>query len=142
MSTLFGVVAIAVMILVPGYLVWLLLKSIRDERRSAHVRNLWGNFALGIVLCTLFFVSWGAHAATEWRKYVQDQHSHSEPASAGEFVIVFGEATLQNWQSEFLEAFALVVLASVFVHHGSAESRDTEDRIESKLDRVIKKVDA
>jgi SNF2 family DNA or RNA helicase len=56
--------------------------------------------------------------------------------------VEFGQATLENWPSEFLQLFAFVVLAAVFVHHGSAESRDSEDRMEQKIDRIVKKVDA
>jgi uncharacterized protein DUF6766 len=57
-------------------------------------------------------------------------------------VIQFGEATLQNWQSEFLEAFGLIVLTAAYLHRGSAESRDSEDRLEAKVDRLLKKLDA
>jgi hypothetical protein len=141
-STLFGIITMAVLVLVPSYLVWMLVKTIQQERRSSNVRNLWGNFALGIVVCALFFLSWTAHASAEWRKYVQDQDNHNQPTRAGEFVIQFGEATLQNWQSEFLEAFGLIVLTSAYLHRGSAESRDSEDRMEAKIDKLVKKLDA
>ena len=142
MSTAVGIVIVAVIVIVPTYLVWLLASSIRETRRTENLRKLWPNFALGIVLCGLFFISWTTQAAAEWRKYVQDQRDHGSPVEAGEFVIVFGEATLQNWQSEFLEAFALVVFTSMYLHHGSAESKDSEDRIEQKLDKLVEKLGA
>jgi len=142
MSTLFGITTILALILVPTYLVWMLVKTIQQERRSANIRNIWGTFSLGIVVCVLFFISWTAHAFAEWRKFAQDQENHNQPARAGEFVIQFGEATLQNWQSEFLEAFGLIVLTAAYMHRGSGESRDSEDRIEAKIDRVLKKLDA
>jgi cytochrome c biogenesis protein CcdA len=135
-------VTIAVLIVVPAYLVWMLFKSIQDERRSSSLRRVWANVALSIVLMTLFFVSWGAQAFAQWRQYVQEQEAHQQPIVAGEFVVEFGQATLENWPSEFLQLFAFVVLAAVFVHHGSAESRDSEDRMEQKIDRIVKKVDA
>src|SRR5215207_890267 len=121
MSTFFGVITIAILVLVPTYLIWMLFKSIADERRSSNVRNIWGNFALGLVLCALFFVSWAGHAFAQWREYVQNQADHNAPVVAGEFLVDFGEATLENWQSEFLQLFSFVVLASVFIHRGSAE---------------------
>jgi hypothetical protein len=142
MSTVFGITTILALILVPGYLVWMLIKTIQQERRSANLRKVMPHFSLGIVVCVLFFVSWTAHAFAEWRKFVQDQENHNKPARAGEFVIQFGEATLQNWQSEFLEAFGLIVLTSAYLHRGSAESKDSEDRIEAKIDRVVEKLDA
>jgi succinate dehydrogenase hydrophobic anchor subunit len=142
MSTLIGITTILALILVPSYLVWMLVKTIRQERRSSNLRKVLPHFSLGIVVCGLFFVSWTAHGFAEWRKFAQDQENHHQPARAGEFVIQFGEATLQNWQSEFLEAFGLIVLTAAYVHRGSAESKDSEDRIESKIDRIMEKLDA
>ena len=142
MSTLFGIVVVAALVAVPTYLVSMLIGSIRTTRREENLRKVWPNFALGIVLCALFFVSWTTQAAAEWRKYVQDQRDHGKPVETGEFVIVFGEASLQNWQSEFLEAFAVVVFTTMYIHHGSAESKDSEDRIEQKVDRIVEKLGA
>jgi hypothetical protein len=48
----------------------------------------------------------------------------------------------ENWQSEFLQLFSFVVLAAVFIHHGSAESKDSDDRMEAKIDRIVSKLDA
>jgi Domain of unknown function (DUF6766) len=87
-------------------------------------------------------VSWGGQAFSEWRTYVQDQLDHRQPALAGEFLMEFGESTLENWQSEFLQLFSFVVLAALFVHRGSAESKDSDDRMEEKIDRIVKKLDA
>jgi hypothetical protein len=129
------------MVLIPLYLVTMLVKTIRDERRSARVK-IWPSFALGIVVCSLFFVVWMAHALVEWQKYADDQQEHGASPTAGGFVVQFGEATLQNWQSEFLEEFGLIVLTAAYLHRGSAESRDSEDRIEQKLDEVLKRLDA
>jgi hypothetical protein len=141
MSTVIGITTIVVMVLIPLYLVTLLVKTIRDERRSARVK-IWPSFALGIVVCSLFFVVWVAHALVEWQKYADDQQEHGASPTAGGFVVQFGEATLQNWQSEFLEEFGLIVLTAAYFHRGSAESRDSEDRIEQKLDEVLERLNA
>lgn len=142
MATVFGIVTIAILVLIPVYLVWMLVRSIREERRRSNLRRVWANFALGIVLMILFFVSWGGQAFAQWREYVQDQKEHQAPVVAGEFVIDFGQSTLENWQSEFLQLFSFVVLAAVYIHHGSSESKDSEDRMEEKIDRIVKKLDA
>lgn len=141
MSTVIGITTIVVMVLIPLYLVTMLVKTIRDERRSARVK-IWPSFALGIVVCSLFFVVWMAHALVEWQKYADDQQEHGASPTAGGFVVQFGEATLQNWQSEFLEEFGLIVLTAAYLHRGSAESRDSEDRIEQKLDEVLERLNA
>src|SRR5687768_6889463 len=61
MSSSVAVASMIVMIGVVGYLVWALLRSIREEQRRSGVRKVWPNFALSIALLTLFAVSWLAH---------------------------------------------------------------------------------
>ena len=51
--------------------------------------------------------------------------------ASGDFLGEFSQSTLENWQSEFLQLFAFVVLAALFVHKGSAESKDSDDRVEA-----------
>ena len=65
MATLFGVLTLLVLVLVPAYLVGVLIWHIRSERRRENIRRLWANFALSIVLCILFFVSWAGQAVAE-----------------------------------------------------------------------------
>jgi hypothetical protein len=48
----------------------------------------------------------------------------------------FAQATLENWQSEFLQLFSFTVMAAVLIHKGSAESRDSDDRISAALKRI------
>src|SRR5215216_6456454 len=141
-ATLFGVLTILVLVLVPGYLIWMLIKTIHDERRSQHLRRVWANFSLSIILCILFFVSWGGQAVSQWREFVQDQREHNQPAEAGEFLVDFGASTLENWQSEFLQLFSFVVLAAAFIHRGSSESRDSDDRMEQMLKEIKAKIGA
>jgi heme O synthase-like polyprenyltransferase len=142
MATVFGILTILVLVAVPAYLIWMMLRSIREEQRTENIRKVWTNFGLSIVLCVLFFASWIGQAVAQWRAFVQEQRDHREAAELGEFLMEFGHSTLENWQSEFLQLFSFVVLAAVYVHHGSAESKDSEDRMEAKIDRIVKKLDA
>ena len=142
MATMFGVITLLVLVLVPVYLVGVLIWNIKTERRRENIKRIWANFALSIVLCILFFVSWGGQAVAEWRAFAQEQRDHQEIPSAGEFFIEFGQSTLENWQSEFLQLFSFVVLAAAYIHHGSAESRDSDDRMEELLRKIAHKVGA
>ncbi|HKI27918.1 MAG TPA: DUF6766 family protein, partial [Actinomycetota bacterium] len=49
---------------------------------------------------------------------------------------------LENWQSEFLQLFSFVVLAAAFIHRGSSESRDSDDRMEQMLKEIKAKIGA
>jgi hypothetical protein len=48
----------------------------------------------------------------------------------------------ENWQSEFLQLFSFVVLASLFIHKGSAESKDSDEQVQKSLDRIEKRLKA
>ena len=54
----------------------------------------------------------------------------------GDFLSEFASSTLENWQSEFLQLFSFVVLAALYIHKGSAESKDGEENIQASLRRI------
>ena len=142
MNAFVAVASMIVMIGVVGYLVWSLLRSIREEQRRSGVRKVWPNFGLSIVLLALFAVSWLTHGITQWQQFRNEQRTHGEPVQVDEFLVDFAEATLENWQSEFLQLFSFVVLAAVFIHRGSGESKDSDDRMEEMLKEIKQKLDA
>jgi len=117
-----------------GFVVFSMIRSIRNERHAG--RSIWKDFGLGIALMVLFFVTWIAHGISEWQTYTDEQRSHGEPTSAGDFVAQFSQSTLENWQSEFLQLFAFVSLAALYVHKGSAESKDSDEKVEASLRRI------
>jgi hypothetical protein len=117
-----------------GLLVFSMVRSIRDQRTAG--RSIWREFGLSIALLTLFLTSWAAHGVAEWQTFTDEQRSHGEEPTAGDFVSKFGTATLENWQSEFLQLFAFVTLAALYIHKGSAESKDSEEKIEASLRRI------
>jgi hypothetical protein len=140
MDTLAIVVAAVVFIAVVGYLLASMIRHIHDERRSSGLTKTWDNFGLSIALATLFFVTWIAQAIVQWPVFAQEQQEHGEPAKVGDYFLHFSQSTLENWQSEFLQLFSFVVLAALLIHHGSAESKDSDDRVEASLKRIEKQL--
>jgi hypothetical protein len=53
----------------------------------------------------------------------------------------FGRSTFENWQSEFLQLFSFVVLSALLIHRGSAESKDSDERLEEKIDDIVRRLD-
>jgi Domain of unknown function (DUF6766) len=134
-------VTLVVLFGITGYLLWALVNAIRVERRRSNLPNTWANFSLSITFCVLFLVSWISQAIAEWGVYRGEQITHGEPASVGGFLVAFGQSTFENWQSEFLQLFAFVVLSAVLIHHGSAESKDSDERMERQLTEINRKLD-
>lgn len=125
---------ILTMIGITIYLVGTLFRSIQNEKRTK--MRLWKNFGLSLGFCGLFLISWLAHGAAQWQTFVDEQREHNQPAELGDFAADFSQATLENWQSEFLQLFSFTVMASILIHKGSAESKDSDDRIELALKRI------
>jgi hypothetical protein len=117
-----------------AFLLATMARSIRNER-AAH-RSVWREFGLGLLLVLLFFVSWIGHAITQWQVFTDEQLQHGSSPKFGDFLAEFGQATLENWQSEFLQLFSFVVLAALYIHKGSAESKDSDDQVQASLRRI------
>ena len=127
-------VAIVLSIGTLGVLIFAMVRSIQTQRTAG--RSIWREFGLGLILMTLFFVSWIGHGIAEWQVFTDEQAAHGESTGLGDFVAAFAQGTLENWQSEFLQLFSFVVLAALFIHKGSAESKDGEEKVEASLRRI------
>ena len=127
-------VAVVMAVAALGFVIVSMLRSIHNERTSG--RSVWREFSLGLSLVILFFVTWIAHAITEWQVFTDEQLEHGTKPTAGDFVAEFAQSTLENWQSEFLQLFAFVSLAALYIYKGSAESKDGEEAIEASLRRI------
>jgi hypothetical protein len=131
----------AVLVGIAGFLLFSMVRSIRNEMKSSGLRKIWRNFGLSIGFAILFFSSWTAQGFAEWHVYVSEQHAHGEPLGIADFITQFSQSTLENWQSEFLQLYSFVVMAALFIHRGSAESKDSDDRMEAKIDKIQEQVE-
>jgi hypothetical protein len=94
-------------------------------RRGGWVLRFYEN-SLGIVLLTLFALSFTGHLVTGAHAYSAEQAAHGEPGVSPLgylFRSQFWFESLQNWQSEFLAVGSLVVLSVYFRQRGSTESK-------------------
>jgi hypothetical protein len=82
--------------------------------------------SLLIAMGVIFIGSWFAQSVTGWTLYNADATDHGgEELSWLQFIGTadFWEATLQNWQSEFLAVGSFAVLAVYLRQRGSPESK-------------------
>ena len=137
MRTFILFLTVAVLVAVAGALIATLVYSMRRE----HAENLWKNFGLSIAFCGFFLLTWIAQALAEWGVYAQEARAHGEQASVSDYVVQFGQSTLENWQSEFLQLFSFVVFSAVLIHKGSAESKDSDEEMQASLERIEKRLE-
>jgi uncharacterized protein DUF6766 len=82
--------------------------------------------SLLIVMATIWLGSWFAQSVTGWSAFNADQIDHHEHTVSWVGYLgsaEFWEATLQNWQSEFLAIGSFVVLTVYLRQRGSPESK-------------------
>jgi len=114
-------------------------ESDEDQRVGTHARpdsprwarvgglrtRLYSNSLL-IVMGTIWVLSWFGQSVTGWSEYNSDQITHHQPTvnwlgyvgSAD-----FWQATLQNWQSEFLAVGSMAAFSIYLRQRGSPESK-------------------
>jgi hypothetical protein len=117
-----------------GFVIFSMIRTIKNERTRG--RSVWAQFGLGLSLLVLFFATWIAQGFAEWQTFTDEQRAHGETPTAGDFAGAFAQSTLENWQSEFLQLFAFVSLAALYIHKGSAESKDGAEKLEAALRRI------
>ena len=86
--------------------------------------------SLSVAAILLFLFAFVGQVLTGRADYNQDQEDHGEaPVSLVRYLGTghFGEATLENWESEFLQMAVFIFLTAFLVQRGSAESRKPED---------------
>ena len=113
--------------------------SRREGTAQRRLHELWRDYSLSITVGVLFLVAFVLHAIFGWWQYVADTVQHGGQASFwgfDGFVIYFGEWTFQNWQSEFLEVYVLIVLTAFLHHKGSHESKEGEEEIKATVQRI------
>ena len=109
------------------------------------MNRIWRNYGLSITLVALFMFSWSLQTWMGWTQFVAEQEAHgqqAEPFGDDGYFWSWGQATFENWQSEFLQVFVFVVLTTFLVHRRSHESPDTDYDNEAALRRIEAKVDA
>jgi hypothetical protein len=95
------------------------------RRRGGMIRALYSNSLL-IWMGTIWVASWFGQSVTGWSAYNSDQLAHKEAGTNWIGYVKssdFWEATLQNWQSEFLAVGSMAIFAVYLRQRGSPESK-------------------
>jgi hypothetical protein len=89
----------------------------------------------------LFAFSLLGHWLFGWYAYVQEQQALGQPVDVGGYTIEMLRDTFENWQSEFLQLLWQVGGLALFLYVGSPQSKESNDRLEAKVDALLRKVD-
>jgi hypothetical protein len=98
----------------------------RLPEHAGTLRQHWHYHGLSIVLVSLFVLSMAGQTWSGWSVYNDEQRSHgASPVTLVQYLGTghFGEATFENWESEFLQMAFYVVLTVFLFQVGSSESK-------------------
>jgi hypothetical protein len=104
------------------------------------MRKILRENGLSIVLFLLLFICLVGQAVAGMFAYNEEQQEHGQPTENFIGYLAtphFLEATMENWESEFLQMFAFVVLTACLFQKGSAESKKLDE--EEPVDRDPRK---
>ena len=102
--------------------------------------SIWKRYAFGWVTGGLFLVSLIGHWWLGWSAYVSEQQMHGEPVQLADYLVEMCRDTLENWQSEFLQLVWQVAGLAMLLHVGSPQSREEDDRLEEKIESILRAV--
>lgn len=90
------------------------------------------------VTFVFFIVSIALHWIFGWKVFVSDQLAHHQPVVFSEYAAQMLRDTFENWQSEFLQLIWQVAGLAFLLYTGSPQSKEGDQRIEEKLDWLIR----
>jgi len=94
--------------------------------RTGGLRTRLYSNSLVIVMTVIWLLSWFGQSVTGWSTYNSDQITHHQPEVSWLGYLGsadFWQATLQNWQSEFLAIGSMLVFSIYLRQRGSPESK-------------------
>ena len=109
----------------------------RDEKAAAKWGIL-GKYAYAWLTMAFFLGSLALHWYFGWRAYLDEAHEHHQVAMVADYLDEMLRDTFENWQSEFLQLRWQVVGLAYFLYVGSPSSRENDDRMEAKIDALLR----
>ena len=96
----------------------------------------------GFAWVTLGFlaISLVGHWLFGWFAFAGEQAAHGQAPEAGAYLTEMLRDTFENWQSEFLQLLWQVGGLAILLHVGSPQSKEGDDRMEAKIDEILKRV--
>lgn len=100
--------------------------------------SVWRRYAYAWLTLLFFAVSFGLHWYFGWRSFVDEAEAHGQTPQLAGYLNEMGRDTFENWQSEFLQLLWQVVGLAYFLYLGSPSSKENDDRLEAKIDAILK----
>lgn len=101
-------------------------------------KSILSRYGFTIVTLALFAVALVGQWLFGWYEYAAAQRAHQQAIVFSEYFVQLMRGTLENWQSEFLQLVWQVAGLSFLLHVGSTQSREGQNRLEAKVDELLR----
>ena len=95
-------------------------------------------YAYGWITALFFLVSIAGHWIFGWYAFVDEAREHHQAVELSNYLVEMGRDTFENWQSEFLQLLWQVLGLAYFLYVGSPSSKENDDRLEAKIDELMR----
>lgn len=97
------------------------------------------NYAYGWITVLFFLLSIVGHWIFGWYAYLQETMEHGQTPEIANYLVEMGRDTFENWQSEFLQLMWQGIGLAYFLYIGSPASKENDDRMEAKIDALLRR---
>ena len=97
-------------------------------------------YAYGWITLAFFAGSLFLHWYFGWRAFVDEAETHGQAIELANYTDEMLRDTFENWQSEFLQLLWQVLGLAYFLYVGSPASKENDDRMEVKIDALLRVV--
>jgi hypothetical protein len=94
-------------------------------------------YGFGLVTAALFLLSWVGQFVTQMMVVRNENADHGQAFEWSDFSAQFLASTFENWQSEFLQLVWQAAGLTLLFFWGSSQSKESDERIEVKIDRLL-----
>jgi hypothetical protein len=109
-----------------------------EKEDQASRLGIFGKYAYGWLPLGFFLVSLALHWWFGWTSYVNEAEDHGKLPVFDDYLHDMLRDTFENWQSEFLQLLWQVLGLAYFLYIGSPSSKENDDRMEAKIDELIR----
>lgn len=100
--------------------------------------GLWRKYRYAWLTMAFFLVSLVLHWYFGWRAFASEAAAHHQTPEFASYLDEMLRDTFENWQSEFLQLLWQVVGLAYFLYVGSPASKESGDRLEAKVDALLR----
>lgn len=97
------------------------------------------NYAYGWITVLFFLLSIVGHWIFGWYAFADEAAEHGRSPEVAGYLVEMGRDTFENWQSEFLQLMWQVIGLAYFLYIGSPSSKENDDRMEAKIDALLRR---